>query len=273
MSPEMGGRPDVDVLVAGAGPTGLVLAAVLHAHGVRARVIDQQPGQAHESRALVVHPRTLELLAALGIADSLVERGRRALRGLLHANGRVVGELQVGDTGATDTAFPFVVFISQVETEGLLLEHVAGAGLTVERGVRLTGLAPDPEGVVCILEGPGGAERLRARYVAGCDGAHSAVRHLTGVPFQGDVYPSQFLLGDVEIDGPVAPDTLHLYLGEKGVLVLFPLRSPRSWRVICSAGTDRGAGEHGSSPASLDELQAAVDAFAGPQLRLNDPAW
>jgi 2-polyprenyl-6-methoxyphenol hydroxylase-like FAD-dependent oxidoreductase len=264
---------DTDVLVAGAGPTGLVMAAVLHAHGVRARVIDQQPEQAHESRALVVHPRTLELLATLGIADSLVERGRRALRGLLHADDRVVGELQLGDTAATDTAYPFVVFISQVETESLLLQHVAGAGIAVERGVRLAGLAPDPEGVVCTLERPGGAECLRARYVVGCDGAHSAVRHLTGVPFEGEAYPGQFLLGDVEIDGPLAPDTLHMYLGRRGVLVLFPLRSPRSWRVICSAGTDRGAGEHGASPASLDELQAAVDTFSGPQLRLNDPAW
>jgi 2-polyprenyl-6-methoxyphenol hydroxylase-like FAD-dependent oxidoreductase len=267
-------RPDTDVLVAGAGPTGLVLAAVLRAHGVRARVIDQQPGQAHESRALVVHPRTLELLATLGIADTLVERGRRALRGLLYAHDRVLAELQLGDTAATDTAYPFVVFISQVETEALLLQHVAGAGIAVERGVRLADLAPDPEGVVCTLEhAGGGAERLRAGYVVGCDGAHSAVRHLTGVPFQGDAYPQQFLLGDLEIDGPLTRDALHIYLGARGVLVVFPLRSPRSWRVLCSTGTDRGAGEHGSSPASLDELQAAVDAFSGQRLRLRDPVW
>jgi 2-polyprenyl-6-methoxyphenol hydroxylase-like FAD-dependent oxidoreductase len=263
----------VDVLVVGAGPTGLTLAAMLQANGARARIVDQSPEPARESRALVVHARTLEALDTLGLAEPLVRRGIQGIRGHLHGRRRVFAQLHLGDTGAADTAYPFVVFVSQAETEAVLGDHLAARGTRVERPVELLDLAVDEAGAACVLRGEDGVEEVRARYVVGCDGAHSAVRHLAGIAFPGDAYPQQFLLGDVDIAGDLEPHALHIFVVGAGLMVVFPLGSPRPWRVICTAGRSDGPLEAGSSPASLAELQAAADTFSAERLALGDPLW
>jgi 2-polyprenyl-6-methoxyphenol hydroxylase-like FAD-dependent oxidoreductase len=223
---------EADVLVVGAGPTGLTLAAQLHALGAAVRIVDRQLDRVHESRALAVQPRTLEVLRGHGIAQTLVERGNDASELRLHAGERVVA-VRLFDVGLEDTSFPFLLFISQAETEAVLIEHLAEQAIQVERGVQLLEFQSDEGGVRCTLRHDDERrERLHARYLAGCDGAHSSVRRGAGIPFEGGAYPQTFVLGDLEVDGDLDYNVAHAFLGEGGMLFFFPLARPATWRML-----------------------------------------
>src|ERR687897_3055749 len=262
-------RP-VDVLVVGAGPTGLTLAAQLRAFGARFRIIDRQLDRVHESRALGVQPRTLEVLRGLGVADELVARGNDALWVQLHAGGRVV-RIRLFRLGLDDTAYPFLLFVSQAETEQVLGDHLAGRGVSVERGVEVLGFHVYPDAVSCTLRHrEGRTEQLRARYLVGCDGAGSTVRRGAGIPFKGGAYPQTFALADLEIDG-LDPNAAHAFLGQEGILLFFPLGRPASWRMLAMHPTLQGRRE--PARPSLVELQALADGLTGDSVRLRDPVW
>jgi 2-polyprenyl-6-methoxyphenol hydroxylase-like FAD-dependent oxidoreductase len=269
-------RTGLDVLIIGAGPTGLTLAAQLQAFGIRFRIVDRLLDRAHESRALAVQARSLEVLQGLGLAEALVRRGRTTTRIMMHFGGPHVAEAQLGDIGAADTAFPFILFVSQAETEAVLGAHLAAAGTEVARGVELTRFHADDEGVQCELRHlDGRTEQVRARYLVGCDGAHSTVRTLAGFRFEGGDYLEDFVLGDVDVDGALERDTLHAFAGRRGFAMVFPLGTPRPWRIIAmspnGAGTPRDAPM--TSALSLEELQAIVDGATDATLALRDPAW
>jgi 2-polyprenyl-6-methoxyphenol hydroxylase-like FAD-dependent oxidoreductase len=265
----------LDVLVVGAGPTGLALAAGLARFGVGFRIIDRAMDRAHESRALGVQARSLEVLQSLGLGEALVARGNPSARLRLHLDREHTAELRLTDSGATDTRFPFILFVSQAETEAVLGDHLGSAGVTVERGAELVDIAPGPAAVRCrIRHRDGREERVWARYLAGCDGAHSTARHLAGIPFEGDAYLQDFMLGDVEVDGPLERDTLHSFAVGAGVAMFFPLGSPATWRVIATPGrAAEPADPSAAGELSLEELQTAVDGATGGGFVLRDPAW
>jgi len=260
---------DPDVLVVGAGPTGLALALELAAHGARCRVVDRATDRVHESRALAIQPRTLELLARDGVARDLVARGNPALELRMHLGSRTV-PLGLFDLGTEDTAFPYLLFLAQSQTEEVLAEHLARRGGAVERGVELTGIAQGRDTVTCRLRGPDGREEsVRTRYVVGCDGAHSAVRRAAGIAFRGAPYPPTFVLADIGADGLEAGPA-HAYVSGRGVLFFFPLTSPAPWRLIVMRS--RGQPAAAGGPVELAELQALVDPFVDG-VRLHDPVW
>lgn len=259
---------EVDVLVVGCGPTGLALAAELRAWDVRFRVVDRSLDRVHESRALAIQARTLEVLARHGVTDRLLALGSRTVELHLHA-GRRRTRAPLFDIGASDTAYPFLLFLSQATTEQVLTDHLADRGVTCERGTELVGLVPGPDGVLCRLRSRDGAEEsVLARYVVGCDGAHSAVRRLAGIPFEGAAYPQSFVLADVEAEG-LSPGAAHAFLAASGILFFFPLGSPASWRVLGMRSPDTAA----AAPVDLADVQALADAYTGGAVRLHDPVW
>jgi 2-polyprenyl-6-methoxyphenol hydroxylase-like FAD-dependent oxidoreductase len=261
----------LDVLVVGAGPTGLTLAAQLQAVGAAVRIIDRQPDRVHESRALAVQPRTLEVLRGLGVTQELVARGNDAVWVQLHAGRRVV-RIRLFGLGLADTAYPFLLFVSQADTEQVLNEHLAARGVRVERSVELVTFTADPDGVTCTLRhADGRTEQVHTQYLVGCDGAHSTVRRQAGIPFQGGAYPQTFALADLEVDGGLDGDTAYAFLGQVGLVFLFPLGRPASWRLLGMHPTLQGREE--PARPSLQELQALADTFTGGRLRLRDPVW
>jgi 2-polyprenyl-6-methoxyphenol hydroxylase-like FAD-dependent oxidoreductase len=263
-------EPDVDVLVVGAGPTGLTLAAQLAQYGTRLRFIDRQLDRVHESRALGVQPRTLEVLAGLGVTDELVDRGNQAVRLQMHFGRRVV-PVRLFDIGIDDTAYPYLLFVSQAETERIIGEHVISRGGNLERGVELTEIVQTGRCVSCRLRHRNGREEtLNARYVVGCDGAHSTVRDQAGIAFEGRAYPQTFVLADLEAEG-IAPDWAHAFISANGILFFFPLGVPTTWRILAMRPrTDEPTVE---PTVTLAEVQALIDGYTTTRVRVRDPVW
>ncbi|MCO1593939.1 FAD-dependent monooxygenase [Micromonospora sp. RHAY321] len=246
------------------------MAGQLAALGVRVRVVDRSLDRVQESRALAIQPRTLEVLASLGVTDEMVAVGNRTVRMCLHARGRA-RTVPLFDLGLSGTAYPYLLFLSQAETERVLGEHLAAVGLDVERGVELVGLDGAVDGAVATLRhGDGRVERVATRYVVGCDGAHSAVRHLAGIGFEGAAYPQTFVLADLEADG-LDTGMAHVFLSERGMLFFFPLGHPATWRLLVMRPPAEVVAP--DAPVTVDEVQALADTYTDATVRLRDPVW
>lgn len=187
-----------DVLIAGAGPVGLSAAAELRRRGVRCRLVDRLPARLPYAKAVGIQPRTLELWDRMGLARTIVEAAVPMRGQLIYVNGaeRARIELALPD----EVPYGFAA-LPQYETERLLEEYVAGLGTVVERDTELLSFTQDADGVTARLgTASGGAEEVRARYLIGCDGAHSIVRKGLGLDFEGDAFPEEYMLADVEAD-------------------------------------------------------------------------
>jgi 2-polyprenyl-6-methoxyphenol hydroxylase-like FAD-dependent oxidoreductase len=260
----------VEVLVVGAGPTGLALAAHLAAHGVRLYLIDRGADRARESRALAIQPRTLEVLAGLGITEHLVAAGNPAVQLRIHARGRQVA-VPMFDLGLADTAYPYLLFLSQAETERILEEHLTAVGVPVHRQVELVALHQRPDAAVAMLRHHDGrAQQVVASYLVGCDGAGSTVRDLAGIQFVGGSYPQTFVLADTEADD-LEPGAAHVFLSPTGMLFFFPLIRPASWRLLVMRPPADPTPPQ--APVKLAQVQAIADAYTGGCVRLHDPVW
>ena len=262
---------EIDVLIVGGGPTGLMLAAGLAMADVRCRIVDQAAVRPDTSRALVVHARSLELLAKLGVADRLVARGRRSVRARTYVNRRPAVQVAFGGGGADDTPYPFALFVSQVETERVLDEFLAERGLGVERPLTLVDFVADDGGVRARLRHADGAEEeVRARYLVGCDGAHSAVRKGAGIAFDGAPYPQDFILADVEARGLEEDGAIHVFVARDGLLACFPMDGPGRYRLVASRADavppDAGA-------PTLEEFRALAASVCGYPLTFDAPRW
>jgi 2-polyprenyl-6-methoxyphenol hydroxylase-like FAD-dependent oxidoreductase len=257
------------VLIAGAGPTGLALAIELARRGVPHRLIDRVPRRSDKSRALAVQARTLELMRGWGVSEALVARGSPTVQVQIIVDERPAVQLELGDIGVDDTPYPFVLFVSQCETEALLDAALLRAGGAWEPDVELVDGREEDDGVVASLQhGDGRVEELRAAYVVGCDGAHSRVRHLAGLSFGGAQYEQDFLLADVRIDWPAPPGQLQFLFGKRTTVVVFPLRDGLS-RIV----SVRSDGVQSDADPTLEEMRQLLQAVSPWPLQLRDPRW
>lgn len=206
-----------EVLIVGAGPTGLTLATSLALQGRDVTVVDDQAEGDNTSRAAVVHARTLEALEPLGVADRLVAAGIRATRFTIRDRDRVLVPVPFGDL---PTPYPYTLMVSQAVTEQTLLHRLTELGGTVRRPLTLTTLAQDDDGVTATFAT---GEQIRADYVVGADGMHSTVRAQAGIGFSGNSYPESFVLADVRVSGGVPADEVVLYFSPAGLVVVAPL--------------------------------------------------
>jgi 2-polyprenyl-6-methoxyphenol hydroxylase-like FAD-dependent oxidoreductase len=256
------------VLVVGAGPVGLTMAAELARFGVPVRIIDKAAQPTDKSKALVLWSRTLELLDRAGCSGMFVAAGHKVVAANMIAGDRVIGH--VGLTGVA-SPYPFALMLPQSETERLLGEHLASVGVTVERQVEAASFNQTATGVTTVLRRPDGAEeRLETEWLIGCDGAHSAIRHGLGLEFEGDTLQTDWMLADVHISGFEIPETeMTVFWHSEGMLVSFPISAGR-YRIVADIGASKGA--HPTDP-TLAEAQSVVDRRGPGGLTLSDPIW
>ncbi|MGW4646544.1 FAD-dependent monooxygenase [Kitasatospora sp. NPDC004289] len=262
----MGGS--TGVLVVGAGPVGLSAAAELRRHGVDCRLVERLDGRLPYAKAVGIQPRTLELWDRMGLARAVLEAAV-PLRGQLLLDG---GRERARTVLALPPEVPYgFAALPQYDTERLLEEYLAGLGAGIERGTELLAFRQDPDGVTAVLRTAGGGEEeLRARYLIGCDGAHSTVRKGLGLPFEGGALPAGYMLADVEVDWDLEPgftlrSTARAVDGSEDLLVAVPLPGHRRYRLSTVvppelAGTDGPAhGIDGSRGPDLAQVQTVVD--------------
>ena len=233
---------DTDVLIVGAGPTGLVLALWLTRMGVRVRIVDKSAEPGTTSRAVAVQARTLELYSQIGLADAVIERGWKTIAVNLWVGGKKAAHAVLGDMGAGVSAFPYALIFPQDEHERLLIDRLAEAGIHIERQTELLGFEAAAGRVLARLKRSDGAsETCEFAYIAGCDGAHSAVREALKIGFPGGTYDHVFYVADVEASGPTINGELHVALDRTDFLAIFPLKGEGRARLI---GTVREEAEH-----------------------------
>ena len=269
MATDAGGTWEADVIVVGAGPTGLTAAAELARHGARVRVIDKHVGPTLHSRASVVHVRTQEMLSAMGLADRFVARAYPLEAISLHAFGKFMGGIRL--SGA-DSAYPMPRIIGQHVTERLLLERLDELGVPVERGTEAIGLIDDGDGITLRLKQAGGSEsQLRAAYVLAADGADSVLRTMAEIPFDGEKTDAfEFLQSDCEVRWSYPTGRSYLFVTKDRFLGLFPFDADGAYRITC-ARIDQDP-DNVEAP-DLEEIEAILREIADPDATLVEPRW
>ena len=218
---------DASVLVVGAGPTGLLLAAELHRRGVRCRLIDAHASPLHWDRATVVHPRSLEIFESLGILEPFLSAGVKQYRARLHSDGAVLGDIDLAICGSRHG---FNLGLSEEVTESILGAYLERQGGGVQRGARLVDLIDRTDGFVAVIEHDGATEPVPVQWVVGCDGLHSTTRELAGIDLEGHDIPEPWAVFDVTLDGwPQSYEANYAYLDE--IPVILTALPGRRWRV------------------------------------------
>jgi len=259
--PFVNGEPMTDVIIAGGGPTGMMLAAELRLHGVDVVVVEKDAEPTEQVRSLGLHARSIEILDQRGLLDRFLEHGKQ-----YPGRGHFAG-IDKPWPAHLDSAHAYVLGIPQPVTDRLLAEHAAELGADIRRGSELVDLSQDPDGVTV---GLADGTRLRSRYLVGCDGGRSTVRKLLGVGFPGEPATVEWLRGEMEVTTP--PDELAAIVDRirktrKGFGV-GPAGNGLYGVVVPAAGVTDGR-----TAPTLDEVKQQLRAFAGTDFGVHSPRW
>lgn len=252
------------VLVVGAGPVGLTLALALRQQDIAVRLVDLAPQPSDRSKALVIWPRTLELLDLHGCVEPFLKAGIQGHGARIQVGQRLLVALSFSKV---QSRFPYALMIPQNRTEAVLAQLLAERGVQVERQLELTDFAASESGVCAELtRADGSKETMQCSYLLGCDGAHSVVRHRLGLAYSGETLESNWVLADVKLDGPAAADQVAVVWNPDGILALFPIVGDR-FRIIGDV-----SGAEAADP-SLEQVQSLVQQRLGSGFRAHDPIW
>lgn len=258
---------DPEILVVGAGPTGLALASALAQRGVPLRLVDESLGPSQRSKALLLQPRSLEILDDLGIVDTVIQEGLPLAGVAVHVDREPPIPI---DLDVIDTTYPFPLALPQDHLEDLLLDHLATHGIHAERGRRLDGLHLTPEGVEAELVTQGGTtETASFNHVVGCDGRYSTTRELADIPFQASHITPSVLLCDATLAGSLPTDRLSLYLQQGGAVMATPLATPGRFRLAIRDTDDR---PEAWAPTE-QTLQALLDDLMPGSVIVDEMRW
>ena len=261
---------DTEVLVVGAGPTGLMLANQLARRGVKPLIIDRHSGPAQQTRAIGVQARTMEIYGWMGLIDEALARGAISGAANLWANGEWKARIPIGDIGQGLSPYPYILMLGQDENERIMGEKLAALGVPIHWNTELTAFEQKGDHVAAQIKQPDGSVRtVTAAWVAGCDGSRSAVRELSRIGFPGAPYAHTFFVADTEATGAMRPGELNVYLWRDGFHLFFPMRGKDRWRVIGILPEALRAREH----VTFDEVVPSILREVGADLAFRHCDW
>ena len=258
----------LQVLIVGAGPVGLTMAAELARYGVSVRIVDKAAQRTDKSKAIVLWSRTLELLDRADCTGDFVAAGHKVDAANIIADGRLLGHVDFTDVVSS---YPYALMLPQSDTERLLEEHLGRLGVKPERRTEVSSFKQNGDGVTAVLRNADGQEEVvETDWLIGCDGAHSVVRHGLGLSFLGDTLQSDWILADLHLSGYPLPVTeMATYWHEDGVLLMIPMSATR-FRIIADIGLSK------AGPAvdpTLAQVQAIIDHRGPGAMVASDPIW
>jgi 2-polyprenyl-6-methoxyphenol hydroxylase-like FAD-dependent oxidoreductase len=274
----------IDVLIVGAGPSGLMMAAELARYGIECRIIDKAPLPTTQSKALAIQARTLEVFQHLGIIDQFLSQGLKIHSANMISQRRPLAHFSFAHL---DTPYPFVLSLEQSKTERILDEHLSSFGLHVERELELISFVQENGKVQATIRNNhnGKEEHIQARFLIGCDGAHSFVRKNLDTSFKGKTFSDIFSLADLHLDWSYPDHELFAFLEPKGVMAAFPLPAKKRYRLIFRLERCRSALKNKPSSKNaliafqeipsptVEEVQEILTQYVGKDVKLYDPIW
>lgn len=277
-------KDKIDVLVIGAGPTGLMMAAEVARYGLSCRLIDKGASYGDKSRAVAIQARTMEVFGFLGLADVFLKEGLAVRTANPVSHFKRLAQISFD---SLESPYPFVLSIEQTKTERILAAHVASFGVEIEKGIEFLHLEQNAEGVEVSLRHAvsGKEEDVGAAWVIGCDGAHSQVRKQLQLPFEGKGFADIFSLADVHVHWQYPHKEVFAFLNAKGILAAIPLPDPDRYRLVFQLLRYRNLlKKNGRLPygqinesltmaPTLKEIEELLCSYAGEQVRISNPVW
>jgi 2-polyprenyl-6-methoxyphenol hydroxylase-like FAD-dependent oxidoreductase len=259
-----------DVIIVGAGPTGLSLACQLTRYGIDFVVIEKNEAVTPFSKALGVHARTLEIYEQLGLAQKAIEQGSVAGKIKLLDSGEIVGEVDLSNVGEGLSPYPYMLVLEQSENERLLYQYLQSQERDVLWHTELQSLSQNESSVTANVSNNGAPQTIQGKYLVGCDGPRSPVRNALGLSFEGSTFERIFYVADVQIDWKFSHDALHGCLTRNAVVVFFPLRGEKRWRIVGAfpEGHDKDEGE-----ILYEEIEARIKEEAQLDLDITRVDW
>lgn len=259
-----------DVIIVGAGPTGLSLACQLQRFGIEFVVIEKNEGVTKFSKAIGVQARTLEIYEQLGLAEKAIAGGAIAAKVRLLVRGKVRGEIHLSEWGRGFSAYPFLLMFEQSKNEELLYEYLRAHGKEVQWQTELEAFTQDNAGVRATMRTAGGEfQTLEAKYLVGCDGAKSKVRHELGLTFAGSTFERLFYVADARIDWELPHDAVQVSLAREVFAAFFPMQGEHRYRIVGPFPE----GAHEDDEVLFEEIEAQIKSEAQLQLEISDVRW
>ena len=260
-----------DVIIIGAGPTGLALACQLIRYGIDFVIIDKKETTTPHSKAIGVQARTLEIYEQIGLADKLVDLGWKAQKARMVVGGEVRGEVDFSDIGKGLSDYPYVLIVEQGRHEKLVYDFITSNGKGVRWKTELESFTQDDTCVTAKIKNSNGEiESIEAKYLVGCDGSKSQVRHSLGLTFEGITFERMFYVADVEIDWEFKNDALMVFLMKSNLLAFFPMVGDNRWRIV---GTFPEEFSKDEGDVLYEEIEEQIKRDAELELDITNVNW
>jgi 2-polyprenyl-6-methoxyphenol hydroxylase-like FAD-dependent oxidoreductase len=262
---------NTDVLIIGAGPTGLSLACQLIRYNIDFIILDKNAGVTPFSKALGVHARTLEIYEQLGLVQTAIKRGAIAGKVRFMEGGEIRGEANLSDIGHGMSPYPYMLVLEQSKNEQLLYEYLQTHNQEVLWNAELENFSQNDTGVNArIKTSAGQSQTIEAKFLVGCDGAKSRVRQTLGLTFEGSTFERTFYVADVQIDWQLSHDALHVCFARDTFVLFFPMQGDKRYRIV---GVFPEGAEKEEGDVLYEDIEAHVKQDTELALDISNVNW